>query len=381
MKYFILFLTSFVLVSCGSEEQQTAQDLIENKDVEGLEQKRTTLVGEIEVLRNELGLVTGALNRLDTSKKRALVSVISVDTSEFKHRISLQSIIKTDRNMLIQPEFMGAVSSIQVTEGQAVKKGQLLMRIDDGGLAQNIRLQEAQTNLAKTIFERQERLWNEAIGSEIEYLQAKTNYESQRSRLEQLNDQLEKAIIRAPFSGQIDDIMVEVGQVVSPGVAPLLRLVSNINMYVEADVPERYLPKITKGTPVRVEIPVLNISFDAQISHRAIHISTENRTFRVTVDVDPRIKVNPNMISTVHIFDYINPQALLIPTSIISENATGDEFVFVIDENNKAQKVFIKTGYAQNGMIEVLDGLKLGASIISEGARLVKENQPVQIIK
>ena len=142
--------------------------------------------------------------------------------------------------------------------------------------------------------------------------------------MEQLNDQLEKAIIRAPFSGEIDDIMVEVGQVVSPGVAPLLRLVSNINMYVEADVPEQYLPNVTKGTPVRVEIPVLNTSFDAQISHRATHISTENRTFRVTVDVDTRIKVNPNLISTLHIFDYINPQALLIPTSIISENATGD---------------------------------------------------------
>ena len=106
-------------------------------------------------------MVTGALNRLDTTKKRALVSVLTVSPSKFKHRISLQSIVKTDQNMLLQPEIMGAVSSISVREGQRVNKGQVLLRIDDGGLKQTIRLQEAQTALAKTVFERQERLWNE----------------------------------------------------------------------------------------------------------------------------------------------------------------------------------------------------------------------------
>ena len=381
MKYLILIISCFALISCSSEKEPETQELISNENVEGLEKKRSGLVGQIEELRNELGLVTGALNRLDTTKKRALVSVLTVSPSEFKHRISLQSIVKTDQNILLQPEIMGAVSSISVREGQRVNKGQVLMRIDDGGLMQTIRLQEAQTKLAKTVFERQERLWNEEIGSEIEYLQAKTNYESQSSQLGQLNEQLEKAVIRAPFAGQVDDIMVEVGQVVSPGVMPLLRLVSTKNMYVEADVPERYLPNVSKGTPVSVEIPVLNTSFDASISHRATHISTENRTFRVTIDIDPRLSVNPNLISTLHIFDYINPTALLIPASIISENANGEEFVFIIDKDNQAQKVFIKTGYVENGMVEVIEGLKEGAIIISEGARLVKENQPVQIIE
>ena len=126
--------------------------------------------------------------------------------------------------MLLQPEIMGAVSSISVREGQRVNKGQVLLRIDDGGLKQTIRLQKAQTALAKTVFERQERLWNDEIGSEIEYLQAKTNYESQNSQLAQLNKQLEKAVVRAPFAGQIDDIMVEVGQVVSPGAVSYTHL-------------------------------------------------------------------------------------------------------------------------------------------------------------
>ena len=381
MKYLILIISCFALISCSSEEEPTTQDLIRNENVDGLEQKRSGLVGQIEELRNELGLVTGALNRLDTTKKRALVSVLTVSPSEFKHRISLQSIVKTDQNMLIQPEIMGAISSISVREGQRVNKGQVLLHIDDGGLKQTIRLQEAQTALAKTVYERQERLWEDEIGSEIEYLQAKTNYESQNSQLAQLNKQLEKAVVRAPFAGQIDDIMVEVGQVVSPALMPLIRLVSTQKMYVEADVPERYLPTVSKGTPVQVDIPVLNTSFDAHISHRATHVSTENRTFRVTVDIDPSIPVNPNLLSTLHIFDYINPQALLIPGSIISENAAGEEFVFVIDKDNQAQKVFIKRGYAENGIVEVIEGLEDGITIISEGARLVKENQPVQIIE
>ena len=381
MKNLILIITCFALVSCLNEEKSTTKDLIVNENVVGLEQKRSRLVGQIEELRNELSLVTGALNRLDTTKKRVMVSVLTVKPREFKHRISLQSIIKTDQNILLQPEIMGAVSSITVREGQNVKKGQILLRIDDGGLKQSIRLQKVQTALAKTIYERQERLWNEKIGSEIEYLQAKTNYESQNSQLAQLNKQLEKAVVRAPFTGKVDDIMVEVGQVVSPGVMPLLRIVSTQKMYVEADVPERYLTTVSKGTPVRVDIPVLNTSFDALISHRATHVSTENRTFRVTVDIDPNINVNPNLLSTLHIFDYINPQALLIPGSVISENASGKEFVFVINKNNQAQKVFIQTGYSENGMVEVIQGLEDGATIISEGARLVKENQPVQIIE
>ena len=381
MKNLILIISSFALISCFSEEEPTTQELIINENIEGLEHRRSGLVEQIEELRNELGLVTGALNRFDTTKKRALVSVLTVKPREFKHRISLQSIIKTDQNMLLQPEIMGAISSISVREGQLVKKGEVLIRIDDGGLKQTIRLQEVQTALAKTIFKRQERLWNEQIGSEIEYLQAKANYDSQQSQLDQLNKQLEKAVVRAPFAGQIDDIMVEVGQVVSPGVVPLLRLISTEKMYVEADVAERYLPTVSKGTPVRVDIPVLNASFDSRITHRAAHVSTENRTFRVTVDIDPNITVNPNLLSTLHIFDYINPQALLIPGSVISENASGKEFVFIIDKNNQAQKVFIQTGYAENGMVEVTQGLEDGATIISEGARLVKENQPVQIIE
>ena len=126
-------------------------------------------------------------------------------------------------------------------------------------------------------------------------------------------------------------------------------------------------------------MPVLNASFASKITHRAKHISTENRTFRVTAAVDASLDLSPNLISTLHIYDYANTEALLVPLSIISENAAGEEFVYAVGPNNKAQKIFIQTGRNQDGLIEVIGGLQAGAVIIEEGARLVKENQPVQI--
>ena len=378
MKNLLTFSILLVLVSCGRNEAPSTDKLIEQKDIAGLEQKRSELVNQIELLNNELGRVTDAVDRLDTTKKRALVTVMELTPKVFKHKTSVQSIIKTDQNLMLQPEFMGAVASIEVFEGQKVRKGELLMRIDDGGLAENVELQQAQTNLAKTVFDRQKRLWDQQIGSEIEFLQAQTNYESQRNRLAQLQDQLEKALIKAPFSGQVDDILVEEGQVVAPGQTPLLRLVNTDEMYVEADVPETYLPSIKKGTEVIVDVPVVGASFNSKITHRATHISTENRTFKVTAAVDSSVELSPNLISTLHIYDYVNPEALMIPLSIVSENASGEEFVYSVNANNKAQKIFIKTGRSQDGFIEVTDGLEAGAFIIEEGARLVKENQPVQ---
>jgi len=379
MKHFLTFTLLLLLVSCGSNETPSTEALIDQKDVAGLEQKRSQLVNQIEALNIELGSVTDAIDRLDTTKKRALVTIMKLTPQVFKHKTSVQAIVKTDQNLLVQPEFMGAVASIEVAEGQQVRKGQVLIKIDDGGLSDNVALQKAQTDLAKTVFERQKRLWDQQIGSEIEFLQAKTHYESQRNRLAQLQEQLGKAIIKAPFSGQIDDIMVEIGQVVAPGQTPLLRLVSSEKMYVEADVPETYLPSIQKGTEVVVDVPVLNTSFASKITHRANHISTENRTFRVTAGVDASLALSPNLISTLHIYDYVNPAALLIPLSVVSETADGEEFVYSIGSNNKAQKIFIQTGRNQDGLIEVIEGLEAGAIIIEEGARLVKENQAVQI--
>ena len=380
MKQLILILTILTIVSCNNKKEIDTIKLIENKDISALEQKRYELVNQIDFLQKDLNTVISALNRLDSSKKRVFVTVMAVKTSKIKNKISLQSIIKTDQNIVLQPEFTGPISNIKVVEGQSVNKGDVLMIVDDGGLEQSVEFQKEQLKLSKTIFERQSRLWADKIGSEIEYLEAKTAFKTQKSRDSQLADQLQKSFITAPFDGEIDDIFIELGELVTPGQSPLLRLISTSEMYLEAEVPEKYLKSVSVGTPVEIEIPVLNKKINTKISFIGKHINTVNRTFRVVVKIKKTDSLSPNLISTLHIFDYINNNALIIPTNIISENSDGSEYVYSVNNNNTAQKIFIKTGNEENGYVEVIEGLKENDIIINEGARLVKEGQAVQIV-
>ena len=380
MKQLILILTILTIVSCNDKKEIDTNKLIENKDISALEQKRYELVNQIDFLQKDLNTVISALNRLDSSKKRVFVTVMAVKTSKIKNKISLQSIIKTDQNIVLQPEFTGPISNIKVVEGQSVNKGDVLMIVDDGGLEQSVEFQKEQLKLSKTIFERQSRLWADKIGSEIEYLEAKTAFKTQKSRYSQLNEQLQKSVITAPFDGEIDDIFIELGELVTPGQSPLLRLISTSEMYLEAEVPEKYLKSVSVGTPVEIEIPVLNKKINTKVSFIGKHINTINRTFRVVVKIKKTDSLSPNLISTLHIFDYINNNALIIPTNIISENSDGSEYVYSVNNNNTAQKIFIKTGNEENGYVEVIEGLKENDIIINEGARLVKEGQAVQIV-
>ena len=380
MKQLILILTILTIVSCNDKKEIDTNKLIENKDISALEQKRYELVNQIDFLQKDLNTIISALNRLDSSKKRVFVTVMPVKTSKIKNKISLQSIIKTDQNIVLQPEFTGPISNIKVVEGQSVNKGDVLMIVDDGGLEQSVEFQKEQLKLSKTIFERQSRLWADKIGSEIEYLEAKTAFKTQKSRYSQLNEQLQKSVITAPFDGEIDDIFIELGELVTPGQSPLLRLISTSEMYLEADVPEKYLKSVSVGTPVEIEIPVLNKKINTKVSFIGKHINTVNRTFRVVVKIKKTDSLSPNLISTLHIFDYINNNALIIPTNIISENSDGSEYVYSVNNNNTAQKIFIKTGNEENGYVEVIEGLKENDIIINEGARLVKEGQAVQIV-
>ena len=380
MKQLILILTILTIVSCNDKKEIDTNKLIENKDISALEQKRYELVNQIDFLQKDLNTIISALNRLDSSKKRVFVTVIPVKTSKIKNKISLQSIIKTNQNIVLQPEFTGPISNIKVVEGQSVSKGDVLMIVDDGGLEQSVEFQKEQLKLSKTIFERQSRLWADKIGSEIEYLEAKTAFKTQKSRYSQLNEQLQKSVITAPFNGEIDDIFIELGELVTPGQSPLLRLISTSEMYLEAEVPEKYLKSVSVGTPVEIEIPVLNKKINTKVSFIGKHINTVNRTFRVVVKIKKTDSLSPNLISTLHIFDYINNNALIIPTNIISENSDGSEYVYSVNNNNTAQKIFIKTGNEENGYVEVIEGLKENDIIINEGARLVKEGQAVQIV-
>lgn len=375
----LILIIIALLVGCNSNKVIDTNKLIEQENVAGLRARQADLVNQNNVIKQELNSVMAAIDRLDKNKKKSLVTILELKEADFTHTVLLQGIVKTDQNMMLNAEFLGTVKTIHVIEGQDVNKGDLMITLDDGGLAQRLALQKVQLQLAKTLFERQERLWKQKIGAEIDYLQIKSSYESQKRTYKQLQQQVNKSKLYAPFSGRVDDIVVEVGELVSPGISPLLRLINLNNMYVETDVPEAYFPSINKQTNATIEIPVFNYSFESSVIHKGIHISTGNRTFKVSLDTNGAKTLAPNLITTIRLVDYQNPKAISIPLEVISENFDGKQYVYLVNDSGKAEKRFIETGLIEGAVVEVLSGLSLTDKIIAEGARLVKENENVQV--
>ena len=270
------------------------------------------------------------------------------------------------------------LTNVYVTEGEKVSKGQILGKIDDGGLSQQLAQLQIQADLAKTTYERQKRLWDQSIGSEIQYLQAKSNYESQTEAVNQLKQQIAKTTIRAPFKGTIDDVITEQGSVVVAGQTQLMRIVSLNDMYIETDIPERYISDVTKGKKVNVEFPVLGENIETEIRQAGDFINPSNRTFKVEVAIPNKEKnIKPNLTAKLKINDYTNQNAILIPQSIISENAEGEQYVYIVKDKNEndegvAKRTIIKTGKTQGDVIEVLEGIENDVEIIQEGAQTVK---------
>lgn len=348
--------------------------------------KRTELVAQYDALKKELELLDGAIGKKDTSEKLTLITTFAVKDTVFNHYVELQATVQTKENLMLNAEFGGILQQVYVTEGQKVAKGQTLARVDDGGLSSQLAQMETQAALAKTTFERQENLWNQKIGSEIQYLQAKTNYNAQLKALAQMRSQLSKTIIRAPFSGTIDEIASERGSVVGPG-SPILRIVSLGNMYLEAEVPEKNIGTIKKGSDVIVELPVLGQTFPSKVTQAGNYINPANRSFMIQIAVPNKDgNIKPNLSSKIQIKDYSNPKAITVPISIISENADGEQFLYIAQNPDKngnaiAKRVIVTVGLSQGEFVEIVDGIKDGDLIISEGARSVKDGQKVSIIK
>jgi membrane fusion protein (multidrug efflux system) len=378
------FYTLFILIAgCSGDNKKTIEELIKVGNLEELQERRSNLIIQKGQINKELNEITEGVSILDTAKSFVLVNTINTKKQSINHYSKFQGIIKTDQNMILYPEFSGRITKIYVNEGDRVNKGQALAKIDDGGLYNELKLVESQTKLAKTIYERQSKLWEDKIGSEIQYLEAQTNYDIQKNRLESLKQSLAKTTITAPFSGTIDEIFIEEGNLVSPPMMPdqgnAFRIVNLNELYVEAVIPENFIGKIKKGTQVLVEIPVLNITFNSTIKHSVSSINKLSRTFKIEVSVPKNeLDLIPNLNVEINILDYANSEAILVPESIVSEDSENNKFLYTI-ENNKAKKTIVETGYTQNGMIEITSGLSLNQIVINEGGRIVKDGQNVKI--
>jgi len=385
-KLILILIAGLTIASCGGEKNKSVEALVENGTITELRAKKDEIAAKQKEITAQLNELDQAISKLDTIKKIPLITTFQAKADVFNHYLELQGNVQTKQNVIIYPEMSGLLTKVYVKEGQAVSKGQLLARVDDGGMAQQVAQMQIQADLARTTYERQERLWNQKIGSEIQYLQAKSNYDGQQKVVQQMQSQFAKTGIRAPFSGIVDDVITEQGTVVSAGQSQIIRIVNLKDMYIETDVPENYISNVTKGKKVVVEFPILGKTVDATVRQAGNFINPANRTFKVEIAVPNKDKsIKPNLTARLKINDYTNETAILIPQSIISENAAGEQYIYIVKdkkENNEAiaQRVIIETGRTQGDVIEVLKGIDSGAEIVQEGARSVQDGQPVKVI-
>jgi RND family efflux transporter MFP subunit len=380
----IIIISTLILACSNGDKKQSIEDIVASKDIKTIQTKKDELVTEQQNISQKIKQLDEQLKALSPDRNIPLITTIMAEVEEFKHYLELQGSVETKKNVVITPEMPGILNRVYVKEGDKVVKGQLLAKIDDGGLSQQIASLQIQADLAKTTYDRQSRLWEQKIGSEIQFLQAKSTYESAVESVNQLKQQLAKSNVRAPFSGVVDDVITEQGNVVAAGQTQLIRIVNLEDMYIKTDIPESYITSIVEGKDVEVEFPILGKSIQSKIRQTGNFINPSNRTFNVEIAVPNKDKtIKPNLTARLKINDYTNENAILIPQSIISENASGEQYVYILKdlEGDKAvaNQIIITTGKTQGDFIEVLSGLETNNQLIDEGARSVKNQQIVKI--
>ncbi len=379
-----IFILFFIVSLISCEDNSTLKSILESNDVEQIKLKRKQIAAAQQDFSSKLQIIDNKLEELNTNPQLPIVEVFAVNPVMFEHYVQVQGSVKSDELINIFPEFSGVVKAIYVKSGDVVKKGQPLIKIDDGGLKEQLSQLEIGFELTKTTFERQKRLWDQNIGSEIKFLESKTMFEAQKQGIEQLKKQIKKTLIEAPFSGNIDNVIVKKGEVVYPGRSNLMMLLNLDNLYIESNVPEKHIASISYGNKAIVHFPLLNKTISTTIRQSGSYINPINRTFKIEMDIEKNdLNIKPNLNSKVKINDYSNNSALMINQNFISIDSDNKEYVYKIynkDKKTYVSKNIIITGKNDGANVEVISGLISGDRVVSEGIRKLVDNARVKII-
>ena len=385
MKNFILNLSIILIISCGPKNSKSTEEILATNDYTLIQKRKGEIKTQINDLKFKLNRLDNVLEKIDTDKNLFLVSAIKLKSKNFSHYLNFQGSLDTDQNVVIYPELPGLLKNIYVKQGDKVKKGQIIAKISDNGLTDQLEQLKLQRNLAKTTFERQKKLWDQKIGSEIQYLQAETNFKGLEKKISQMRDQEGKTRILAPFDGTIDDVIADIGSNLAPGLTPIFRIINIEQMKVSAEIPEIHIPYIKQNKSVKIYVPILDKQILGNIASVGNFINPNNRSFSIEIKLlNKSNELKPNMTVSLEINDYQNMSAILIPSKDILEDEEGNFYVYklVIDsnENYKSNKVMIQKGKSYNNMTEINSGLKENDLIINDGLRQVEDGQIVRVI-
>ncbi|MCS5489976.1 efflux RND transporter periplasmic adaptor subunit [Algoriphagus limi] len=374
MKTILRFLPiTFALVmsfACAEDESVDAK----KAKLEELKAQVVELNGDIRVLEAELMQLDPEFAK--QNQKSVLITTADTKKERFEHFVEVTGSVLSKKNVSISAETAGQVLEIPAMEGMRVKKGEILARIDAEVIQRNIDEVENSLSLANTLFEKQKRLWEQEIGTEVQYLEAKNRKEGLERSLASLKTQLDKSIVKAPFDGTVETVTVRLGELVQPG-SPMFQFVGESDLFIEADISEAYVGVLGKGDSVRVSFPSIGKEIETRVSAVGAIINPNNRTFKVEVYLPKMDLVKPNMLAILDIKDYENPEAVVVPSKLVLSDNRGD-YVFVV-RDGKAVKTYIQRGKTFQQLTEVLEGLTGEEKLVDKGFREVGDNFNVTI--
>lgn len=369
---FNICIAALLLTGCGEQtiEEKKEQLATYKKELADLKSKINDLEKEITSVNGE-----------EDKKELKLVEYQQVKTVSFNHFIEVPGEVKSDKNVMVNPEISGVILKRSFEEGAYVKKGQIIAVLNAEILKSNIQEVETRLSLATSIFERQENLWKQNIGSEVQYLQAKNQKEILEKNLETLNTQLSDAFVKAPISGTLDEFFMNTGEMASPQ-APIARIVNLSSVEVSADVSETYIKHVSRGDKVTVSFTAIGEEMNLPISAVGQFINPQNRTFKILMKApNKQGYLKPNTLAMVKINDYTLEDALTVPSNLIQRSTNGDAFLYILEQKeNKgfAKKVVVETGRTYDGNTVILSGIQAGAKVIFKGYSEVVDGEEVK---
>ena len=375
MKHILLLFILTLVLSCDTAVK-------ESQSLTDLKTKKAGLIEKMDRIGAELKDVEMAISELDTLKKLMTVTSYKAEIKDFNHYIEVQGTVKADQTIELHAEMGGTVTAILVKEGQNVSKGQILATLDSDVIDNSVLQLNTQLALATTTYERQARLWEQNIGSEIQYLQAKAQKEGLENSMKSLKAQARKMKVIAPFSGIIDQIFAKTGEMTSPQM-PFLRLVNLSKVYVESEVTETYLKSIKKGTEVLLNFSSIGISVEASISQVGNFINPNNRSFKTRIDLkNPNNELKANLLADIKINDF-KANGIVIPSRLVQKDRNDKTFVYTIEpkeNNHSVVKTYVTEAMSYDNLSFISEGLSENSILVDKGARLVNNNEDVKLV-
>ena len=359
--------------SSGSKKEEPLD--VKKKELAKLKSDQVALGEKISKLEQEI-------SKIDPSAaiKPKLVAVTPIARTTFTHYIDLQGKVETENIYRVAPRGMGGqVKQVYVQEGDNVRKGQLLIKLDDAVMLQNINQLETQLAFAQNIFTRQKNLWDQGIGTEVQYLTAKNNVENIEKQIATAKEQLSTSNVYSEVSGVVESVTIRPGETFIGAPTATITIVNQSSLKAVVDVPENYLEKVKKGTPVLIEVPDVGRKINSKISLVSQMINANSRSFSAEAKIPAAADLKPNQIALIKIQDYTKANAMVIPMTTVQTDQTG-KFVYVLEtENGKkiARKKTVLIGEIYGSQIEVKTGLKEGDQLISEGFQSLYDGQLV----